>query len=141
MPLEDVLDALVEHLTLGEYLRTREALCTRAPCAIDVRRTLCARMGLRRTYDMARLLRTAQRRCAECGSRTRARPRVCVRCASQCRGIYAMVDRHYLHAIGVPRAKWLALPRVRRAATGAFLYWKRDADALVASQHADALST
>lgn len=131
MPLEEVLDALVEHMTLGDYLRTRVALCTRTPCTIDVRRTLCGRMGLRRTYDMARLLRTTRRqRCVECGVRTRARPLVCVKCASDRRGLYAMVDRGYLYDNGVPRCIVSKLQRVRRTPRGAFLYWKRDADAL-----------
>ena len=132
MPLEDVLNLLVEHLTIGAFFRARCAVGARVQCPVDVRHVLCRRLGWTRCHDTQRIATFhRRRRCVECGVRCRAKPCVCARCAAAPGSLVAMVGRGYLYAHGARRGDVVHLVPVKRSNVGAFLYWKRDADAFL----------
>lgn len=140
---------LVDALTLGDLARLQEALCDRSDeVSSEMRHVVRARLGLVRAPSSSSLRRIlsshmshSKTRCRECGAICRRQCRVCFRCANDVRSYRAMVSRNDLRwtadgwRIKERRLRMAleAVPVVTCTPVGAYLYWRRDAVAALAS--------
>lgn len=142
---------LVDWLTLGDLVRLHEALCDReANVPRELRAVLRARLGLVRPPSLlpgpfARLLSSymnkSKTRCRECGMHCRRVSHVCFDCADDAQSYRAMVTRNDLRTTPdgwrvKERRLRTALSTVHAVAltgTGAYLYWRREAERALAS--------
>ena len=145
--LDDCFPMLLDHLSLAEAFRLREALCRRAESS-EVSYWACARMGLVRRISLGEVsakMLSSSSRCLGCGATTRRSLRICDLCADGDDPFVALRGREYAvdannHACGGRRIRNL-IARIRvemrpvcRTRTGKLLYWKRDMDAFLTSR-------
>lgn len=137
--LHDVLDLLVEHVTLADLFRLRRALsgdvALSSPWTESTWIVVTERMGLkRRVRSVAQVARrmSTGRRCLECGRPTACRPAFCTDCTSDPRSPVFMCDRHFVRELNrgieaplrhLELAMRTHLVPVKVAPPGKFMYW------------------